>query len=112
MGLVLMKRFLKSLEETRFHSDPKIYNDLHARFKLRLGFLTQGYVDEYYYWEIVLLLRKTLLVLMLTFLGPVSSGVQSLSAVLLMIVSLVAQISKKPFYDKRLNDLETTSLFV
>ena len=57
--------------------------------KLRLGFLTQGYEEEYYYWEIVLLLRKTVLVLMLTFLAPISAGVQSLSAILLLIFSLI-----------------------
>ena len=45
------------------------------RFKLRLGFLTQGYKEEYYYWEIVLLLRKTVLVMILTFGAPVSAGV-------------------------------------
>ena len=45
------------------------------RFKIRLGFLTAGYRDDLYYWEIVLLIRKTIIVLLLTFLQPVSSGV-------------------------------------
>ena len=80
--------------------------------KLRLGFLTQGYEDKYYYWEIVLLLRKTVLVLMLTFLAPISAGIQSLSAILLLIFSLIFHMNKQPFYDYRLNYLETTSLFV
>ena len=40
-----------------------------------MGFLTQGYEDEYYYWEVVLLMRKTCLVLVLTFLAPISAGV-------------------------------------
>lgn len=65
-----------------------------------------------FYWEIILLLRKTILVLMLTFLAPVSSGVQSLSAILLLVFSLVLHMSKQPFYDKKLNDLESTSIAV
>ena len=89
LGLFMLKRFLRKLEELEFHSDPKIHKNLMARFKLQLGFLTQGYTDEYYYWEIVLLLRKTILVLLMTFLAPVSAGVQSLTAILLLIFALV-----------------------
>ena len=74
--------------------------------------MTQGYTDEFYYWEVVLLLRKTILVLMLTFLAPISAGVQSLTAILLLIFSLVLQVKKQPFYDEKLNTLESTSLFV
>lgn len=72
----------------------------------------QGFEDQFYYWEIVLLLRKTILVLLLTFLAPISAGVQSLSAILLLIGFLVQQLRKKPFYDQRLNMLESSSLVV
>ena len=54
----------------------------------------QGFEDQFYYWEIVLLLRKTTLVLLLTFLAPISAGVQSLSAILLLIGFLVQQLRK------------------
>ena len=75
LGLFLVRRFLHQITQVQFHSDPKILSTLQARFKLQLGFLTQGYQDEFYYWEIVLLLRKTILVLLLTFLAPISPGV-------------------------------------
>ena len=84
-----MKRSLRNIEENKFHSDPAILTNLKSRHKLRYGFLTQGYVDNYYYWEIVLLLRKTILVLLMVFLAPLSAGVQSLSAILLLIVANV-----------------------
>ena len=70
-----LRRFLEDLEEAKLHSDPKEYETLQHRFRLRLGFLTSGFVDEFYYWEVVLLLRKTILVLMMTFLAPISAGV-------------------------------------
>ena len=75
LGLYLVYRARYKLAELQFHSDPSIYEEMKARNKLRLGFLTQGFEDEYYYWEIILLLRKTILVLLLTFLAPISAGV-------------------------------------
>ena len=89
LGLYLIRRARYKLASLEFHSDPTIYNTMQARNKLRLGFLTQGFEAKFYYWEIVLLLRKTLLVLLLTFLAPISPGVQSLSAILLLIGFLV-----------------------
>ena len=53
LAFYMLKRFLKQMSDAEFHSDPAIYNQLQKRFKLRLGFLTQGYTDEYYYWEVV-----------------------------------------------------------
>ena len=112
LGLFLIRRARRNLAALEFNSDPAIYNTMRDRNRLRLGFLTNGYEEEYYYWEIVLLLRKTLLVLLMTFLAPVSAGVQSLSAILLLIGFLAMQISKSPFYDERLNKLEAASLIV
>ena len=53
LAFYMLKRFLKQMSDAEFHSDPAIYNQLQKRFKLRLGFLTQGYTEEYYYWEVV-----------------------------------------------------------
>jgi len=108
----LIRKNRQTLQANEFHSNPSIYNNLKARFRLQLGFLTQGYQEEFYYWEVVLLLRKTLLVLMMTFLAPISAGVQSLTAILILILFLVFHIYRQPFYDSKLNNLEATSLFV
>ena len=88
LALFLVKRFRWQLADNEFHTNRKIYDNLYKRFKLRLGFLTQGYEEEYYYWQVILLLRQTTLVILLTFLGPIGSGVQTLSAVLLLLVSI------------------------
>lgn len=89
LGLYLVKKFRRELEAIEYTIDPKHHRNLMARFKLRLGFLTQGYREEYYYWEIVLLLRKTILVLLMTFIAPISAGVQTLAAIMLLIFSLI-----------------------
>ena len=75
MGLYVLNTFLNDLREVKFHSDPQVFKKLHQRFRLRLGFLISGYKDEFYYWEIVVLLRKTIFVLAMVFLSPVSAGV-------------------------------------
>ena len=74
LGYFMLKRFLKQIQEAEYHSDMRIIKKLRERFKMRLGFLIQGYKEEFFYWEIVCLLRKTILVLMMTFLAPISSG--------------------------------------
>ena len=87
-----LKQNIKLLKSIKKHSEGNAHEDLIHRFKMRLGFLTAGYDDEYYYWEIVLLMRKTLIVLMLTFLAPVSAGVQSLTAILVFVLFFLIQL--------------------
>ena len=103
LAFYLVRKQKQVLKQNEFHSDPRFYNDLYARFKLRLGFLTQGYEEKYYYWQVILLLRQTVLVLLLTFFAPVSPGVQSLGAIILMLTSCIYTIKLQPFYDRKLN---------
>lgn len=51
------------------------HDELNRRYNIRLGFLKAGYEEDKYYWEVVLLMRKTVIVMMVTFLAPVSAGV-------------------------------------
>ena len=57
-------------------------------------------------------MRKTVIVLMIVFLSSVSSGVQSLSSILMLTIFLMIQMRLKPYYDPQLNAMETLSLFV
>ena len=57
-------------------------------------------------------MRKTVLVLLIVFLSSVSSGVQSLSAILILTVFFMVQWRLQPYYDVELNSMETLSLFV
>lgn len=81
-------------------------------FKVRLGFLVAGYDEKYFYWEIVLLMRKSFLVLIIVFLSSVSSGVQSLTSIFVLTIFLVIQWRLSPYYDDQLNQMETLSLSV
>ena len=103
---------VKALDKIKKFTKGKQHKDLMRSFKVRLGFLTAGYRDEVFYWEIVLLFRKTLLVLIIVFLSSVSSGVQSLSAILILSIFFMIQNKLLPYYDDGLNRMETMSLFV
>ena len=85
-ALIKLNKNFTALREIKKFTEGKQHEDLLRRFKVRLGFLTAGYDDDYYMWEIVLLMRKTVLVLLIVFLSSVSSGVQSLSAILILTV--------------------------
>ena len=111
-ALIKLYRNVGHLEEIRQKAAGKEHEDLLRSFKVRLGFLTAGYNDNYFYWEIVLLMRKTLLVLIIVFLSSVSSGVQSLSSVLILTIFFTVHWRLQPYYDEQLNRMETLSLFV
>lgn len=70
-----LKTSMEALIKMKEFASEKQIEDLKRRFRVRLGFLTAGYSDEYFYWEIVLLSRKSVLVMMIVFLSSVSSGV-------------------------------------
>ena len=86
--------------------------ELQKRFNIRLGFLKAGFDDDRYYWEIVLLFRKTIIVMMVTFLSPVSAGIQSLTAIAVLVIFYWLQLRFKPYYAESLNKMEEISLVV
>ena len=65
-------KILRNIEKLRYIRKMKIALRSEAvimKHKVRLGFLTSGFDNRYYYWEIVLLFRKTLIVLLIVFLN-------------------------------------------
>ena len=111
-AIIKLFKNIGELNKIKTFTEGKQHEDLKRSFKIRLGFLTVGYHEKYFYWEIVLLIRKTLLVLMIVFLSLVSSGVQSLSVILVLTIFFVIHLRLQPYYDKGLNNMETLSLFV
>lgn len=111
-ALIKLFKNVGHLEKIKKFTAGKQHEDLLRSFRVRLGFLTAGYDDKYFYWEIVLLMRKTVLVLMIVFLSAVSPGVQSLTAILVLTIFFMIQWRLEPYYDEGLNRMETLSLFV
>ena len=111
-ALIELMKFNGGVEDSKINSNPSVHTGMADRFGLRFGFLSSGYQNKYYYWEVFLILRKTVIVLLITFMAPVSSGVQSLSTISVLIAYRILHQRIQPFYDKKLNDLESYSLTV
>ncbi len=78
--------------------------------RLRFGFLYTGYRNKKFYWEFVILYRKILIICISVFLTTISIEIQALSALLLLIVSLYAQMKTRPFTHKILNIMEARGI--
>ncbi len=80
------------------------------RVKLKYGFLFDGYVARVYFWEILILYRKILLIMSTVFLSVVSPESQVLVAMMIVIVNMLAHSFYDPFYTYTLNKMEQFSL--
>eukprot|EP00474_Spongospora_subterranea_P008032 CRZ08490.1 hypothetical protein [Spongospora subterranea] len=80
------------------------------KMKMRYSFLSQGYTKSCYFWEIVVVGRKVLLSAISVFLS-FSVIIQSLTALLLIILSLVSHVYHHPFENHLLDHIEFLSLF-
>ena len=69
--------------------DGRYHAILMRQFKTRLGFLIEGYQEKYFYWENILLIRKSILVLLIEFFSLFSSGMQSLVLIWAITICLL-----------------------
>jgi len=76
----------------------------------RFAFIYEGMKKKRYYWEFVILIRKTLVVLIFVFLNVISVQAQAFATFLVLLVFSALQIKIRPYCDKRLNRLELLSL--
>ncbi|CDW87526.1 UNKNOWN [Stylonychia lemnae] len=83
-ALLIMKKFSFQLEQLEIRE--------------KFGFLYRGYRHDFYFWEIVIMYRKMLLIFIAVFIGNIGVIAQALI------------VFKKPYSTDALNDLETMSL--
>ena len=69
-------------------------------------------MEERYYWEVVLISRKVLIIASAVFLSTVSPESQVLVNLLILAVSLMVHSQLQPYYTRTLNSMETYSLIV
>jgi hypothetical protein len=73
-------------------------------------FLAGGYKSEYYYWEMVLVARKVILICLCDFISNYGVLTQALLLLLVLILFLVMTARKRPQITDALFDLEAMSL--
>eukprot|EP00808_Paulinella_micropora_P022111 g77625.t1 len=86
--------------------------ELHSKnYKACYGFFYIKYTRAYWFWEFVILLRKSCLVFILVFFSePGKQFNQVLIGFFIFLVALVAQRFCSPFVEDRLNQLESLAL--
>lgn len=77
----------------------------------RIGFLYSGYHPQFYYWEFVVVLRKSLMVIIANLMVTTQSKVQSQVAITVLWFFVILQYKEMPFDTRRFNRTEFLSLF-
>ena len=79
---------------------------------LQFSFLYKGYTEKWFFWEFVILYRKVALICSAVFFNSVSTMIQALSVLAVLLICLFLQLAVKPFAMPNFNTLELKSLFV
>jgi hypothetical protein len=85
-----------------FHKD----ND-----RVMFGFMYNGYKKSHFYWEFIIMYRKIVIITISVFMGNMSTTVQALIVVVILLVSLYIQYAEQPYCHQELNHMEYEALF-
>ena len=78
--------------------------------RYRYSFIYRGYDNRSFYWELVVLIRKFLMISVLVFLDRISIPFQAISLLIIVLISLAIQNSKTPHKYSNINRIEQKSL--
>jgi hypothetical protein len=76
----------------------------------RIGFLYSGYHPKFYYWEFVVVMRKSIMVVVANIMVTATSHAQSQVAIIILWFFTILQYKKTPFEGRRFNRIEFLSL--
>jgi len=83
-----------------------------SQHRFVITFFTSGYAAGKNYWELVIMSRKTLLLISLGLLGSAETRIQVLVGLILLYLCLVMHCEVYPYLTLLHNRLETASLFI
>lgn len=78
--------------------------------KEKYGFFYNGYKRQNYFWEIIIMYRKILCIVLSIFLRQVGLIVQALVLLIILVVFMQANSQRRPYSARALNDLESMSI--
>eukprot|EP01016_Furgasonia_blochmanni_P027692 TRINITY_DN2915_c0_g1_i4.p1 TRINITY_DN2915_c0_g1~~TRINITY_DN2915_c0_g1_i4.p1 ORF type:complete len:788 (+),score=114.56 TRINITY_DN2915_c0_g1_i4:64-2427(+) len=74
------------------------------------SYIYMGYREQKYFWEFIIMARKFIIISILVFVSRTSLRLQALLGLLVFQAAYLLQDRHNPFGDKKLNDLERSSL--
>jgi hypothetical protein len=83
-----------------------------TELKVRFGFVYNGYEYSKYYWEFVIMYRKILIITIAVFLANISTSVQALTAMSVLLAAFGLQQKHHPFAMEEMNGLELRAILV
>ena len=81
-------------------------------FRVIFGFFFNGYKSRKFYWELIIMYRKILLITISVFMASEAVILQALNVILMLIASLYLQYSNKPYNSTELNNMEMQALCI
>ena len=75
-----------------------------------MSFLFKGYTKNYYYWEIIMFLKKMFLTFIINFTGVLNTQAKIIVITLYFVSIIMLNLKCKPYESKLLNDLDTASI--
>ena len=76
-----------------------------------VAFLGVGYRKELFAWEVWVICKKALVVIVIVFLAPYGLMMQAVTALLIVLVAMLLHVSKRPYESTMLHKLEAGALF-
>ena len=83
-----------------------------TEMKIRFGFLYNGYEYTKFYWEFVILYRKIAIISISVFLTNISTSIQALTALIVLLAAFALQSKHQPFVVPTMNKLELRAILV
>lgn len=80
--------------------------------KIRFGYLFSGFTESQFYWEFVVIYRRFLIIVIVTFCSQMSKMAQALMALSVLLLALLLHHHSKPYSHISLNIMENRSLLV
>ena len=105
MPLFVLYRLYLNREELR-----KPFDQINRNVLKTYHFLFKGYEGEFFFWEIVIMIRKILIIGIAVFFSY-DTQIQSLLAILLVVIALSVHAYACPFVSDTMDGLELLSLF-
>ncbi|CAG9330649.1 unnamed protein product [Blepharisma stoltei] len=81
-------------------------------YKIKYGFLYDGYQESRFYWEFVVMMRKMWIIFLSAIFNAISPNIQALTCLSILLVFIYFQHIKRPFELADLNEMELRGVFV
>jgi len=108
-SLVLWIVILPSILIYLLRSNQKILHT--AKVARKYSFIYNGYSNNKFYWEFIIMIRKIVLICVIIFAGMHSTNLQLYMSLIAILVAYMLHSINNPYSNKNLNDIEKASLF-